>query len=355
MDLKGTVHLIHFSGRPGGIEVLLPVITGAMPRYRFNGFVINKPLVGDINVYDRMEIPVRYGSGLNFATMISLFRYVRQNRNDIFHAFNAGPLIIFLLQAAGAGRIVYSIHGTVYWKSRRKKLINKVMWYLVLRRQLTFTSNSAYSRAVFRDKIAASTEIKVLYNPVDSEKFSPATLPGHSGLRIAYAGRLCEGKNLEKWISLASELHGSLPEAMFELYGYGPLLQKLEQQVRNREAEGYIHFRGYTEDMAGVYRNADFLLFLSEYESFGNVAVESILCGTPVIVSDIPSMREIFSDFPEFIIRADDKMKEAVLKKLSEAEKLKGLAAKAREQFLSRFSVEAHTEALDRIYSAFNE
>ena len=101
--------------------------------------------------------------------------------------------------------------------------------------------------------------------------------------------------------------------------------------------------------------DADILLFLSEYESFGNVAVESILCGTPVIVSDIPSMREIFIDFPEFLISLDDNLNDAVLHKLDDINKLKELTLKARTQFLNRFSVEAHTTALDRLYKSFND
>ena len=55
------------------------------------------------------------------------------------------------------------------------------------------------------------------------------------------------------------------------------------------------------------------MMFLSEYELFGNAVVESILCGTPVIASDIPSLREIFRNYPQFLVPADGRMGSDIL------------------------------------------
>lgn len=353
--MKKTVHFVHFSSRPGGIEVLLPVIVDSMPGYHFMGFVMNKAFPGDRNVYGLMRIPVVYGSGVNLKTSISLIRYARKHRNDIFHTYNVGPQIIILLWLSGVTNIVHSIHGTVHWKTENKRLITKLLWSLVLLKEFPMTSNSEYSRTVFRNKIKPEAKIEVVYNPVDGNKFTPSVNDKvHRELRIIFAGRLCNGKNLNKWLDQAFLIHNSMPEAVFEIYGSGPLQEVLQKKVNAHHAGTYIQLMGFSEDINNVYRQADILLFLSEYESFGNVVVESILCGTPVIVSDIPSMREIFRDFPEFIIQVDDRLEDNIINKLRDRDKLRKLAIRAREQFMVRFSVEAHVKALDRIYKTYD-
>ena len=43
---------------------------------------------------------------------------------------------------------------------------------------------------------------------------------------------------------------------------------------------------GFCTDMPELYRAADFTIMASLYEPFGLVGVESVLCGTRVVLSD---------------------------------------------------------------------
>lgn len=47
------------------------------------------------------------------------------------------------------------------------------------------------------------------------------------------------------------------------------------------------------EVLAGVYRRASLVLLPSESEGFGLPALEALACGTPVVVSDLPVLREV--------------------------------------------------------------
>jgi glycosyltransferase involved in cell wall biosynthesis len=95
------------------------------------------------------------------------------------------------------------------------------------------------------------------------------------------------------------------------------------------------------------------MILLSRNESFGNVVVESILCGTPVIACDIPAMREIFRDFPIFLIGQDADFPEALLHKIKDFEQLNRSVFLARESFMARFSPRAHLDTLTELYSSF--
>jgi glycosyltransferase involved in cell wall biosynthesis len=160
------------------------------------------------------------------------------------------------------------------------------------------------------------------------------------------------GKNLVKWIEIAVDLHKRIPQTRFELYGEGSLKDSLQKQIVESGAKEYIQLKGFSKDIEKVYQQADLLLFLSEYESFGNVAVESILCITPVITLPIPSMLEIFNEYPEFLLKDNADLSEQVFLKVKCFDELKKIAISARESFLSRFTLLQHMNSLEEVYSA---
>jgi len=47
------------------------------------------------------------------------------------------------------------------------------------------------------------------------------------------------------------------------------------------------------EELAAVYRRATLVTLPSEAEGFGFPVLEAMACGTPVVVSDIPALREV--------------------------------------------------------------
>ncbi|MCY1213335.1 D-inositol-3-phosphate glycosyltransferase [compost metagenome] len=52
---------------------------------------------------------------------------------------------------------------------------------------------------------------------------------------------------------------------------------------------------GYCDNMADLYRAADYTVLASNYEPFGLVGVESVLCGTPVIMADNIACLEVIA------------------------------------------------------------
>jgi glycosyltransferase involved in cell wall biosynthesis len=349
------IHIIHFSSRPGGIEVLIPRIIKGLKKYSFRIFVFRPP--SETNIYESSNFSVCYGHNDNFKAYLIFIKYVRKYRKDIFHVYNGGPFVLLILRLFSKGKVIYSIHGTKYWQNYKQETIRKWFWSLAISKKMFFTSNSDYSKNVFLHKISTKPDIQTLYNPISHINFSQKERPcGIEGpLRIIYAGRLSSGKNLDNWINIALMLGKLYPgKFLFELYGYGKLHDALENKIKENKAENYIFLMGYSKNATKIYQRADLLLFLSEYESFGNVVVESILCGTPVIASNIPSMREIFCNYPDFLIELDDNLKLNVIKKLENINKLKLLVPAARKEFVNRFSERQHLNKLADIYSSIS-
>jgi glycosyltransferase involved in cell wall biosynthesis len=355
-DSRIRVHLIHLTASPGGLEVILPLIIKSLPFCHFMTFVIRPQAVNKPDVYDGTDITREFGSLNNATAAARLFRYVRKNRRDIFHLFNTGPLFLIVLRVAGAKKVVYSIHGTVYWKSFFQKLIMKAAWRLAITDRVVVTSNSLHSRKVFLTTVLRPRkEIEILYNPVDIDAPIANVARKESGfLTIGYAGRLVTGKNLLLWLTAAEKISRIFRDARFVLFGDGVLRDSLEKHTRVLGISDRVDFRGYVRDIASAYIECDVMLFLSERESFGNAVVESVLCGTPVIVSDIPAFREILQNWPYCIVPADDSAAVHIIERLNNLDTLGGYIPGMISEFRARFSRAQHILKISRIYEAIS-
>ena len=59
------------------------------------------------------------------------------------------------------------------------------------------------------------------------------------------------------------------------------------------------------DDLAALYTGAHALVFPSDDEGFGLPPLEALACGTPVVASDVPAVREVLDDRATFVDPAD--------------------------------------------------
>lgn len=104
--------------------------------------------------------------------------------------------------------------------------------------------------------------------------------PPHHYL-LTYIGRLAPEKDLHTLLAITKALPASLSQHIHWLIaGDGPMREELEMQ-----APANMTFTGYLSgtELAEVYAASDLFIFPSPTETFGNVVLESLASGTPVI------------------------------------------------------------------------
>jgi glycosyltransferase involved in cell wall biosynthesis len=348
------VRLVHLTSAPGGLEVLLPGIITSLPSYDFSVYVIRPPQKDIPDVFELVKVERTYGSENNLVAFCSLVKYAFSNRQDVFHVYNIGPLFLLAIRLAGVKRVVYSIHGTIYWDTVIQMVIKKIIWRLAISDKYIFTANSNYSKQVFLGTVCKDvSRIDVVYNPVFINPMPKLKAEGTGGhLTIGYSGRLVEGKNLYAWMKVAKKISTVYTNAIFCLYGVGKLREALSKYSEELGIADKVTFKGFVRDPAIAFRDSDLMLFLSERESFGNAVVESVLCDTPVIVSDIPSFREVLVNFPQFMVPLDEKVEEVVIEKINHLDNLKGYMPEMKLEFTARFSPAVHLQKISKIYDA---
>jgi glycosyltransferase involved in cell wall biosynthesis len=120
--------------------------------------------------------------------------------------------------------------------------------------------------------------------------------------------------------------------------GDGPLRPDLEARAKLLGLEGRTHFLGFTNQsqLPRVNRAADVMVLPSDYEPFGVVVNEAMLCGCPVIVSDrVGAGRDLISTGENGYIFpcGDVERLEAILREtLANREKLTRMSVAARRR-----------------------
>ncbi len=77
------------------------------------------------------------------------------------------------------------------------------------------------------------------------------------------------------------------------IVGSGSLEQQLKDQVKKIGLEHDVLFVPWTDDLQSLYKTADLFLMTSRFEGYGLTIAESLLCGTPVLTSDVGVAPEV--------------------------------------------------------------
>jgi glycosyltransferase involved in cell wall biosynthesis len=103
---------------------------------------------------------------------------------------------------------------------------------------------------------------------------------------VLYCAKLQRWKRPEDLLEAFSR--ASVLDSYLIFAGDGPLRAALEQRSRDLEVADRVRFLGFVNQtrLPGVYVASDVLVLPSDYEPFGLVVNEAMLCGCPVVVSD---------------------------------------------------------------------
>ena len=126
----------------------------------------------------------------------------------------------------------------------------------------------------------------------------------HTGISgdpgILWVGRLDWNKDPLTALDAFEQLASQLPNArMWCVYREAPLLDSVRERIAQSpllsERVTLLGPRPYHQ-MEDLYRAADFFVQTSHFEASGFSALEAIACGTPALLTDIPSFRRITNE-----------------------------------------------------------
>lgn len=252
----------------------------------------------------------------NFSMMRHSYRF----KADLFH----GPS--YYLPAATSLPSVVTIHDVI--ALTHPDLVNRASRRL-FKRTLPKTVTRA-TRIVTPTEVVKSQLVELMNVPpqkvdvvpwfVDIEPPEKMSKRARSALKkkmnlpekyILFVGRLEKKKGISGIIQAfwALQMEKKRTQKLLIAGPVGNAVRDIEWTVRNHKATDYVAFSGYLDDsiLQKVYQLADAVVLPSAAEGFGMTLLEAMAHGTPVICSDIPSLREVGGDAPTYVALNDMK------------------------------------------------
>lgn len=223
-------------------------------------------------------------------------------RPDVVHIATEGPLSWSALQAAHILRLPvtsdfrtnfhsYCQHYGVGWLSK------PIVAYL--RKFHNRTAFTMVPTTALKHQLEALgfKNLKVVARGVDTQLFHSdqrnETLRANWGASpkttvVLSVGRLAAEKNLSLTLNSYRALRDAGRNVKLVIAGDGPMRADIEEKCPEAVFVGMCTH----QQLAEIYASADLLLFPSLTETFGNVTLESLACGTPVLAFDCAAAGE---------------------------------------------------------------
>jgi glycosyltransferase involved in cell wall biosynthesis len=176
------------------------------------------------------------------------------------------------------------------------------------------------------------------------------------GIDLLHVGSTIDRKRIDVLLEVFAAVRAARPSVRLIRVG-GPFTA--EQRVRARElgiADAIVVLPFVDRaTLAAVYRRAAIALLPSEREGFGLPLVEALACGTPVVASDIPALREVGGAAASYCpVGEIEAWRDCVLRLLEERERVPDAWRRRRNVGLERASEFSWSRYTDRVAEVYH-
>lgn len=309
------IGFILFSLVSGGAE---RIILNLNDFFKHKGYKANVILIKNINDYQK-EInyeskEINIISLLDSTSKISLLLYplkiiqivtkllflTRKNNYDLLiGGVDYYPYYLTVLVSKLAGiKNILIVHNTLSIDLDKSNLLSRLFHKILLCLSLRGTDLIiSVSKGVAYDlekKLnVPKQKIVTIYNGLNIKeinhfkKFSNSQSNKKHDFIVSF-GRFDERKGHTQLIEYFKQINKILPKIKLLIIGKGVLYQKLTEQIADLKLKNKIILLGFVDNPYKYLYQAKLFIFPSFYEGFGNVIIEAMACGLPVISTDCP-------------------------------------------------------------------
>ena len=247
---------------------------------------------------------------LNFNMITKVNEIINKNgKFDVIHAHDW--LVAYSAKSIKESYnipLISTIHATESGRNsgihdETQRYINDSEWMLTYESSEVIVNSNYMKNEVQRLFGLPYDKINVIPNGVNLQLFSNVNIDYDFRRQYAmdnekiilYVGRLVYEKGIQNLIAAMPKVLDRYHDSKLIICGRGGMIDELREQVKYLGIENKVYFAGYCDSkkMQKMYKCADVAVFPSTYEPFGIVAIESMLSGTPTIVSDVGGLNEI--------------------------------------------------------------
>jgi glycosyltransferase involved in cell wall biosynthesis len=301
--------------------------------------------------------------------VFTLARFIRRNRYDLVHTNSLKADIIGGLAARLAGtRLIWHVRDRIDddYLPRPvviafRTLCRLIPHHVIAVSHATLATIDPARRP--RARRSASRRLHVVHDGIEGELFSDASPPPRNGdTRIGLVGRISPFKGQHVFLEAASTVRDQFPHARFQIIG-GALFAEDDYETRVRDMaatprlKDAVEFTGFRSDVHQLISNLDILVHASTTgEPFGQVVVEGMAAGKPVIATRGGGVPEIVIDgVTGLLVPMSDApaMAQAVCHLLQNPQAAADMGRRGQERALTCFTARATAANVACVYTDF--
>lgn len=258
---------------------------------------------------------------------------LRKSEFDIVHGhfYHCFPLHFATLAKCTRFIATPHFHGAGHSPARNCLMsILKPFGKRTLKKAFKVIAMSEYEKSILLHQFKVDpSKVTVIPNGVDLHSFSGLKRRRRDVKSVLYVGCLREYKGVRYLVDVLPKLGKDI---VLEIVGKGPLRLSLESRVRELKMQQRVRF--YEDlprrDLLQKYTDADVLVLLSRYEAYSLVVAESLIAGTPCVVTDTSALTEWVDNETCFGISSAANLNELarLIKKVAEKGSIKRLTKK---------------------------
>jgi glycosyltransferase involved in cell wall biosynthesis len=287
-------HIISdYSMFTGGAERLVRALHTGLRERGVESYIFGLLSQKDHELEGAQSLDLRSPYGLK--ALLGTQRYLAKNvrPEDILHVHLFPPLFyVSLLKILGRapGHLLCTEHSTS--NHRRGRLSGRILDSItyVGYRQVVAISNGV-EQELLNWRPALKGKTRVILNGVELYFKKEIQRASIRRLKVLSVGNPRPAKNYENALRAVALLKDL--DFEYEIAGAGESLDELLRLRQELNLESRVRFLGHVEDVPSLLASADIFLMPSRWEGFGLAAVEAMNASLPLVVGDVPGLREI--------------------------------------------------------------
>ena len=248
----------------------------------------------------------------SLATFLSLVRYLRKNQPDALLTFQAGALAVLAARlACYRGRIVIRESSTPSAAARfpttRLSCVKLMVKRLAYRRaDAVITLSRGAGREIVSLFGLSPTKVTPIPNPVRADQVTsrahePVDHPWFGETSpcsvLVSVGRISGEKDYPTLIRAFALVNRRRPDSRLLIVGDGHERRAVELVAEREGVGSKVQITGWVDNPYKYISRAKMFVLSPKFEGLGNVYLEALACGTPVVSTDAPyGPREVLMD-----------------------------------------------------------
>lgn len=282
--------------------------------------------------------------------------FVPSEDYDLVHVHHLGKAALRMATAKTSAFFVYTSHDPKLVSQYKLPLKRMMATRFVVSRAdaMVVLSNVEMN---YMEKLFGKyhTKFVVIQNGFPSKVFfcKDSNIPSKAPCRMLFVGQLIPQKGFDVLLKAFKNVSMSKEIELQVVYQTSELETYYKNMTTQLGIEKKVHFLGFKSayELAEIYRNADLFILPTYAEALPSVITEAMMCGTPIIATDVAGIPEQVGKFGILVKPGDtESLTFAIFQALEHMADLKAQAIEGSNYAKAKFSIEMMLQKHIRLY-----